>query len=70
MLILNLKEHLGSGGFGSVFGGLWMNEKVAVKTIKLDKLATDIRDGEMALKSLNHPNVIKLIHVENNEDAR
>ena len=58
---------LGSGGYGAVYEGVWKNERVAVKRIQLINV-----DGqeEKALRQLNHPNVIKLFHVEDDLEFR
>ncbi len=62
---VNVQVTLGSGGFGVVFQGEWNNEKVAVKRIiKSASTTRDEQEEEKALKKLDHPNVIKLLHVE------
>ena len=59
---------LGEGGFAKVFDGRWNEKKVAVKRVQL--LDVGSTQEEEALQRLNHPNVVKLFHVENNEDFR
>ena len=59
---------LGEGGFAKVFDGRWNEKKVAVKRVQL--LDVGSTQEEEALQRLNHPNVIKLFHVENNEYFR
>ena len=59
-------ELLGRGGFGRVNVGSYEGKKVAVKIIQSDLL--EKCDSEIELqKILNHPNVLKLLKVE--EDA-
>jgi serine/threonine protein kinase len=59
---------LGIGGYGTVCEGEWNNKKVAVKRIELAKCENNIE--EFALKKLDHPNVVKLYHVESDLDFR
>jgi serine/threonine protein kinase len=61
---LSSNEILGKGGFGTVFEGVWCGKPVAIKRIPLSDLASNEREEE-TLKKLEHPNVIKLLHVEN-----
>lgn len=56
-------KKLGEGGFGVVFQDVWRGIPVAVKRIKLDDIDTNGRE-EDALDKLDHPNVVKLFHVE------
>ena len=60
---------LGQGGFAHVFEGRWNERKVAVKRVLLEDVGSTKQEEE-ALQRLNHPNVIKLFHVENNEYFR
>ncbi|XP_046638443.1 serine/threonine-protein kinase/endoribonuclease IRE2-like isoform X2 [Daphnia pulicaria] len=69
MLTLDRKKILGEGGFATVFEGAYDGVKVAVKRIPLEKAAS-IEQEEKALKMLHHPNVIKLFHVEEDQDFR
>ena len=61
---LSSNKLLGKGGFGTVFEGVWCEKLVAIKRIPLSDLASNEREEE-ALQKLDHPNVIKLLHVEN-----
>jgi len=64
---------LGKGGFGAVFRGHFNGEDVAVKRILEDSsLKTSCGDSreEMAMLSLNHPNVVKLLHSESDDNFR
>jgi hypothetical protein len=59
---------LGIGDYGKVFLGELHNEKVAVKRIKLSKVKRHSRREE--LQRLNHPNVVKLLHIEEDPPYR
>lgn len=50
---------LGTGDYGQVVYGTWKGNGVAVKQIPLVK-----RQTEDVIRSLDHPNVVKLLHVE------
>ncbi len=67
-ITLDKKTVLGRGGFGVVFRGEWNNKIVAVKRIELAKCENN--KEEEALQKLNHPNVVKLYHVESDSDFR
>ena len=66
---LDKNKILGQGGFGKVFEAVWGEQKVAIKRIQLTHIAS-IKREEDALLKLNHPNVIKLLHVENDSTFR
>ena len=61
---LSSNKILGKGGFGIVFEGVWRGKPVAIKRIALSDITSNQREEE-ALQRLDHPNVIKLLHVEN-----
>ncbi len=71
MLTLNRKKVLGVGGFAIVFEGrlTWCETKVAVKRIPLENAASNEPEVK-ALQMLHHRNVIKLFHVEEDEDFK
>lgn len=60
---------LGKGCYGTVFEGVWRKKPVAIKQISLSHIASREREEE-ALKKLDHPNIIKLLHVENDATFR
>jgi serine/threonine protein kinase len=69
MLMCDRQKILGEGGFATVFEGTWGGVKVAVKRILLGHAATTEQE-EKALKMLDHVNVIKLFHVEEDQDFK
>ena len=58
---------LGEGGYGSVFLGKFNGKEVAVKKVELHKV---VENEELALKQLDHPNIIKLLHSESDNDFK
>ncbi len=69
MLTFHRTKILGEGGFGTVYEGVWGETRVAVKRI-LIKDASSNEQEEKALKMLDHTNVIKLLHVEEDQDFK
>lgn len=69
MIKIRRNKILGEGCYGQVFKGVWNGKKVAVKRIYQQFSEHNIRE-ELTLKRLNHPNVLKLLHVENDEEYR
>ncbi|XP_046438240.1 serine/threonine-protein kinase/endoribonuclease IRE1-like [Daphnia pulex] len=68
--LIDFEIYKGVGGFATVFEGtLRDGVKVAVKRIVVGDAATNEQE-EKALKMLNHPNVIKLFHVEEDLDFK
>ena len=61
---LDKNKLLGQGAFGKVFEAVWCAKPVAIKRIALSDITSNQREEE-ALQRLDHPNVIKLLHVEN-----
>jgi serine/threonine protein kinase len=61
----NRKVPLGEGGYGSVFPGTFQGREVAVKRVLLNMANFN---EEEALKKLDHPNIVKIFHVECNND--
>ena len=64
---LDRSNRLGEGGYGAVFQGKFNGIKVAVKRVELLKV---VENEELALKQLDHPNVIKLLHSESDNDFK
>jgi predicted Ser/Thr protein kinase len=69
MLMCDRQKILGKGGFAIVFEGTWGGVKVAVKRILKSDAVTKEQE-EKALKMLDHINVIKLFHVEEDQDFK
>ncbi|XP_045035915.1 tyrosine-protein kinase Fes/Fps-like [Daphnia magna] len=63
---IKIKVHakLGKGGFAEVFKGEFRGNNVAVKIVEINKV--NVREEE-TMKELDHPNIIKLLHCENDE---
>ncbi len=59
----------GKGGYGTVFREEWNNKRVAVKRIELSKCEKKTKEKRL-YKKLDHPNVVKLYHVESDSDFR
>lgn len=72
-LRLERETVLGRGTYGTVFRGTYNDIPVAVKRIELVKLETPTsstdqdRAEEEVLKRLDHSNVVKLLHCEQDE---
>ncbi|KAK4014950.1 hypothetical protein OUZ56_027462 [Daphnia magna] len=64
---LNRDAVLGQGGFAAVFKGKFGGREVAVKRVEL--LKVDKREEDAMLK-LEHPNIVKLLHVEKDNDFK
>ena len=62
-------KFLGRGSYGQVFEGKYNGKAVAVKRIAPRNLSQSDREIYI-MRKLNHPNVIKLIHVENDRNRR
>ena len=57
------------GRYGTVSEGVWRGKLVAIKRIQLTHIASNEREEE-ALQKLDHPNVIKLLHVASDSTFR
>jgi serine/threonine protein kinase len=66
---IDRKTILGKGGYGIVFRGKWNSKEVAVKRIPIVNVQNN-KGEEEALQNLDHPNVVKLYHVESDSDFR
>ena len=67
--ITNKISPLGSGGYSYVLPGTYKDQIVAVKRIQLLD-ATEDNEVKVMQQILDHPNIVKLLHVENNDDFR
>jgi serine/threonine protein kinase len=71
---LSKNEILGKGGYGTVFEGVWCDKPAAIKRIELINISgkeeRKNRREEEAMLKLDHPNVIKLLHVESDSTFR
>lgn len=70
LIATNTTKVLGRGGYGTVFEGDYDGKKVAVKRIELARAEDNNNREEEALRKFNHPNVIKLYHVESDANFR
>ncbi|XP_045035201.1 serine/threonine-protein kinase/endoribonuclease IRE2 [Daphnia magna] len=65
----NRSDHLGSGGFGSVYRGKYKDQSIAVKRILKKADRKPLVDKELnILKQLDHPNIVKLLHFASDDD--
>jgi len=68
------EDILAKGGFGFVFKGKLIHSKgdnevdVAIKRLQTADLSKTFRERELKQKELNHQNVVKLYHVEEDGD--
>ena len=62
---LDKNKRLGKGAFGIVYEEVWSEKPVAIKRIQLSSISSKDYEWEEVLLKLDHPNVIKLLHVEN-----
>jgi len=69
-LVYDCSNILGRGGFAIVYRGKLDGKPVAVKRMQQEMVANDNRREEEALRLLDHPNVISLLHIENDEDFK
>lgn len=67
-IIIDIDKLIGRGCYGAVYEGTWKDRKVAVKQIKIVNVQNN--EGGEALQKLDHPNVVKLYHVESDSDFR
>ena len=62
-------KKIGEGRYANVFEG-WIEREgiVAIKRITLEDIQNN--EGEEVLKELDHPNVVKLLHIESDKDFK
>ena len=65
-------KELGRGGFGTVFLGTFEGNNVAVKKIPVGVLdnENDLQREVELHKQLDHQNVLKLLHVDDEKDPK
>ena len=64
-------ELIGTGGFGTVHRGTLRGSEVAIKKVQIDRLTPKRADREFdVMRMLDHPNVLKLLHVEERNEIR
>ncbi|KAJ3339533.1 hypothetical protein HDU93_008064 [Gonapodya sp. JEL0774] len=65
---------LGQGGFGSVFAGSWMHARVAIKKLETSTSRAKVADAfereVLKWSHLNHPNILPLLGVAQDDTAR
>lgn len=61
---------LGRGNYGVVFQGAWCGKSVAVKRVQLVDVVEGASQEETTLLQLHHENVLKLFHVEMDDDFK
>lgn len=66
----DIQKMLGSGGHSFVFLGKYGQNTVAVKRVQKVQIPSEGSREEEALKQLNHPNIVKLLHVEDQQHFR
>ena len=63
-------ELIGTGGFGSVHRGTFEGSPVAIKKVQIIFLGQRGPREYESMKLLNHPNVLKLLHWQDDADFR
>ena len=62
------KVRLGEGAYGSVFPGTFQGNKVAVKRVLLIDATNE--NEENIMQQLDHPNVVKLFHIDRDDNFK
>ena len=58
------KEELGRGAVGVAYKGFFQDKPVAVKKVLVDRLSSNSMRGIYPMNDLDHPNVLKVIHIQ------
>ena len=66
-IVVDKEKFLGQGSYSAVFTGTFNGRQIAVKKVTLYQVNDN---EEKALQQLNHPNVIKLFHSENDNNFK
>jgi serine/threonine protein kinase len=68
---LTVGEQLGVGGFGLVYRGTFKGRDVAIKMVQIARQTPQRAGREYEnMQILDHPNVLKLLHVEETNEIR
>jgi serine/threonine-protein kinase/endoribonuclease IRE1 len=59
---------LGQGGNGAVFPGTFQGKKVAVKRVLVTGATNE--NEENIMQQLDHPNVVKLFHIDRDDNFK
>jgi serine/threonine protein kinase len=65
-LTFDRSKLLGTGAYGTVFEGQWRGIPVAVKRV----MKNSTNERKKTLLKLNHRNVIKLFHIDSDQDFK
>jgi serine/threonine protein kinase len=64
-------ERLGGGAFGHVYRGTFRGLDVAIKKVQIERQTPERAAREYEnMRMLDHPNVLKLLHVEETNEIR
>ena len=72
-LVCEENELLGRGSYGKVYKGKYRGQSVAVKKVSRDDLPENKEESQReqeAMRILDHPNILKLLHVEDQKDFK